>query len=104
MTYRCVVLAFSRHGDILNVMHLWLQLLVLLGIEPSAVDLHVQVVFHVAFAAAITDPVLVMKRGVVCSIVRAAASRCQRGTLLSILVAKTAAAGGSHEPMPAQVI
>ena len=106
MTIRCVVLAFSWHGDILEVMHLWLLLLILLlqRIEPSAVNLHVQVVFHVAFAAAITDPILMMKRGVVCSIVRATASRCQRGTLLSVLVAETAAAGGSHEPMPAQVI
>ena len=103
MTYRCVVLAFRRHGDILNVMHLLLWL-ILLRIEPCAVDLHVQVVFHVAFAAAITDPVLMMKRGVVRSIVRAAASRCQRRTLLSVLMAKTAAAGGSYEPMSAQVI
>ena len=83
---------------------LWLLLLILRRIEPSAVDLHVQVVFHVAFAAAITDPVLMMKGGVIRSIVRAAASRCQRRALLSVLMAKTAAAGGSYEPMSAQVI
>ena len=98
-----MVLVVSWHGDILQMM-MHLLLLLLLRIEPCAVDLHVQVVLHVTLTTAITDPVLMMKRGVVCCIVRAATSRRHRRTLLSVLVPETAAARRSNQLMPAQVI
>ena len=76
----------------------------LLGIETGANDLHVQVIFHVTLAAAITYSILMVERRAVSCIVRAAALRRHRRKLLRILVADAATTRRTLKPMLTQVI